>query len=146
MRRHLVMLAVPAVLVLAACGPQDHAVGESVAISDGELTVTAIEQGTADDVAELELDELEGQTPYFIRYEVDLNDGADGIDESRWQGSASSGDVTAINVIQIGDGFDCTGLGEIVDGEADGCQLVMVEEGASLDWVAFGGAGRWTTD
>lgn len=146
MRRTVFLLAVPAVLVLAACGPRDHAIGDTVRISDGDLTVTAIEQGTAADVVDLELDDLEGQTPYFIRYEVDLNDGADGIEESRWQGSATSGDVTAINVIQIGDGFDCTGLGEIVDGEAEGCQLVMAEDGATLEWVAFGGAGRWVTD
>jgi hypothetical protein len=146
--RKLTLLAIPAVLVLASCSasgiPQDTELGESVDISDGKLAVTEIEKGSAEDIAELDLDELQGQTPYFVHYEAEFDEGADHYLQTKlWKGDASKGKATPVEIIMIGDQFDCTGLEESTGNKAEGCQLVMVERDATLESIAFGGAGKW---
>jgi len=136
-------LAVPALLLLSACGSSGGEIGDEVRISDGTMTVTAIEERTADDLGDLELDELAGQTPYFVSYEVVFNDGKSDLNENFWKAKASNGEASPINVLDFGGDFDCTGLGEVSDGKAEGCQLIMVPEGATLESVSFGGAGTW---
>lgn len=137
-------LVVPALLLLSACGSSGGEIGDEVRISEGTMTVTGIEQRTAEDVAALELDELAGQTPYFVAYEVAFNDGSEGdLDENFWKAKASDGEASPINVLNFGGDFDCTGLGEVSDGKAEGCPLIMVPEGATLESVSFGGAGTW---
>lgn len=145
-RNSAIFLAVPLLFLFAGCGvPANAELGSGVRISDGTVTVTSIEEKSTEDVADLELDELEGQTPYFVEYEVQFNDGADSINENLWKAKASSGEATPLNIISIGGGFDCTGLGEVSGGKAKGCQLVMVPDGASLESVSFGNAGTWRT-
>jgi hypothetical protein len=144
--RKLTVLAIPAVFVLASCSgiPQDTELGESVRISDGRLAVTEIEKGSTEDIAELDLDELQGQTPYFVHYEAEFNEGADHYLQTKlWKGDASKGKATPVEIIMIGDQFDCTGLEESTGNQAEGCQLIMVERGATLESIAFGGAGKW---
>lgn len=144
-RRVPLLIAVPALLLLTACGPMGSIdIGSEVSIGDGSMTVTSIEKGTPDDVSELELDDFEGQVPYFVHYDVTFDDGSDSIDERLWKARTSGGQATAIDVISIGGGFDCTGLGEVVDHRAEGCQLLMVPEDADLESVSYGGAGTWS--
>lgn len=143
-RRAALVAGIPLVLLLAACGvPSNAQLGEGVRIGDGTLTVTSIEERSTEDIAGLELDELDGQTPYFIDYTVDFNDGKDSINENFWKGKTSEGEATPVNVLDFSGDFDCTGLGEVKDGRAEGCQLIMVPEGATLESVTFGGAGTW---
>ncbi|MFB2586370.1 hypothetical protein [Herbiconiux liukaitaii] len=135
-------IAAPVALLLAACGiPADLSLGDSVDISNGSVTVTSIEERPASDVADIELDELAGQTPYFVRFEVQAE--GDDFDENLWKGKATGGEVTPLNIIDISGGFDCNGLGEIVDGTAEGCQLMMVESGETLESVSYGQAATW---
>lgn len=143
-RRAALVAGIPLVLMLAACGvPSNAKLGEGVRIGDGTLTVTSIEERAAEDVADLELDELKGQTPYFVEYTVEFNDGKDSINENFWKGKTSDGEATPVNVLDFSGDFDCKGLGEVKDGKAEGCQLIMVPEGATLESVTFGGAGTW---
>lgn len=143
-RRAPLLIALPALLLLTACGPMGSIdIGTEVRISDGSMTVTSIEAGTADDVSDLELDDLEGQVPYFVHYDVAFNEGADDIDEHLWKAKTTGGEATAIDVFSIGGGFDCAGLGEVVERRAEGCQLFMVPEDADLESVSYGGAGTW---
>jgi hypothetical protein len=141
------LAAAPVILVLtlAGCGvPSDRSLGESVEISDATLTVTAIEEGTADDIAELELDELDGQTPYFVRFDVTFDDGAEHeFDSSLWKADASTGKASPVRVIQITDQFDCAGLDKNETDNAEGCQLIMVEPGATLESVSYAAYARW---
>ncbi|MCS5722272.1 hypothetical protein N1028_14415 [Herbiconiux sp. CPCC 203407] len=140
-----VAFAAPVALLLAACGvPADLTVGESAGISGGSLTITSIEERPASDLVDIELDELEGQTPYFVHYEVEFDGADDSLDRSLWKGSASSGEVTPLNIIDIGGNFDCNPTGDVTEGQAEGCQLLMVESGATLESVGYGAAGRWT--
>lgn len=143
-RRAALIAGIPLVLMLTACGvPSNAKLGEGVRIGDGTLTVMSIEERAAEDVANLELDELKGQTPYFVEYTVEFNDGKDSINENFWKGKTSDGEATPVNVLDFSGDFECTGLGEVKDGKAEGCQLIMVPEGATLESVTFGGAGTW---
>ncbi|MGV8883533.1 MAG: hypothetical protein ACOH19_15410 [Rhodoglobus sp.] len=145
-RRTALIAGIPLVLLLAACGvPSNAKLGEGVRISEGTLAVTSIEERSAEDIADLELDELAGQTPYFVEYTVEFNDGEDSINENFWKGTTSEGEATPVNVLDFGGDFGCPGPSEVKDGKVDGCQLIMVPEGATLETVSFGGAGTWTT-
>lgn len=134
-----------AVLLLASCsGGGALPIGESDDYGDGTMTVTAIDEMTAADIASLTgLDEVEGYTPYFVHYEVDFgSEGDESVPASAWHGDASSGEVAPVNLFGIGD-FACDGLGEVADGSATGCQLVFVEPDATLESVGIGASGPW---
>lgn len=140
------LAALSLALLLGACAGGASEIGTEVRISDGSLTVTSIEKRSAEDVAELDLKDLAGQTPYFVEYSVEFNDGADSIDERLWKARVSEGVATPVNVLLAGD-FPCRGLGGDISGpSATACQLIMVPEGATLESVSYGGAGTWRVE
>ena len=144
-RRAALIVGIPLVFLLTACGvPSNAKLGEGVRISEGTLAVTSIEERSAEDLGDLELNELDDQTPYFVEYTVEFNDGEDSINENFWKGKTSEGEATPVKVLDFGGEFECSGLGEIKDGKAEGCKLIMVPEGATLESVSFGGAGTWS--
>ncbi len=132
-------------MLLAGCGGTSTiAIGESDDFGDGTLTVTAVEEMSAADISMLTgLDEVDGQTPYFVRYEVDFGGGEDStMPAVNWKGRSSAGTMTPVNLYGIGE-FECSGRGEVENGVATGCQLFFAEPDATVESVNYGGSGPW---
>ncbi|MVA76206.1 hypothetical protein GC722_09240 [Auraticoccus sp. F435] len=141
-------LAVPAVLLLAGCGnAAEVAIGEPAEIANGTLTVTEVRQGTAQDVEVLDLEDLQQHTPYFVRYQVAFEEGTpeneQNLSTALWDGEATGGEISPVWVQQLGDVFPCNGVAEVTAGRGEGCQLLMVEPGETLEAVEYAGRARW---
>jgi len=144
----LVVVSGALLVSLTGCGGGDALpLGESDSYGDGTMTVTAVEERSAADIAMLEsLDEVEGQTPYFLRYEVDFGSDTDpSVPATAWNGETTDGPISPVQLFGIGE-FECDGLGEITDNKASGCQLVFAQPGATLESVSIGSSGPWAVD
>jgi hypothetical protein len=151
------LLAVTALAATACSGSDDHPLGEAVDIDGGSISVTAVEEGSSDELAAaFSLDpDQKAATPFYVRSEF-VNDTDAPVDPGRPSGEDADGNlISPLVVIDLGGpAFEpCPGVPEEVAGgeTAEGCSIVLVPPGVELERISYlpSGGGDfiyWSTE
>ncbi|MFD9034445.1 hypothetical protein ACFVZW_25400 [Streptomyces sp. NPDC059567] len=100
--KHTALIALAAIVLTSCASEQELPYGGKATSEDLEVTVLRVEQGSADDLSELQNpDRYASRTPYYVHYRV--TKAADGA--AKWPDLDVVGDEGRLTYLSIGPGF-----------------------------------------